>query len=85
MHGQLLLAEPPLAGVGEGGAAEVPPESFGASPPSASTGVNDVPSRRRLTPSGRPVMTRSPSPSGVAGFAQAKLRDGPVGSGSGRS
>ncbi len=70
----------------ENAAPKVPPTSLGGfDPPSASTRVNDVPSRRRLTPSGSPVMTRSPTPSGVAGLAQAMLRDGPVGSGSGSS
>ncbi len=57
----------------------MPPTSLGAAdPPSASTRWNLSPSRRRLTPSPRPVMTRSPY--GAEALDQAKLREGPAGS-----
>src|SRR6185312_11123405 len=51
-----------------------PPGVLPTVAPSAGTRLNDSPSRRRLTPSESPVITRSPY--GSDGFVQAILREG---------
>ena len=54
------------------------PGSRATPPPRPSTRVKPVPSNRSVTPSGRPAITRSPK--GAPELAQAKLREGPLGS-----
>ena len=78
--GSGVLPEPALARVGEGGADRCRRHRWDASePPSASTRVNVVAFQAQAHAFGQPRDDAFAEPSGVAGLAQAMLRDGPRG------